>query len=250
VEWVDDDHLLVNAADLIDIPKGIVLWHYDLPMQSLTSGSMIGNYLGFGWAQNEGGRGGMRAGMFFLALPHPEAQQAASALTQDKLLVLQPGVQVALDLRVPVDNPQDLEALTTSYTQQLKAMGISVAAGAPLAFQASVEAGDTHTMTYRAIGRLGSETVSATTQKCRLALAEGGKVLWERKADVGGTPMFVSHAQGETLQAAIDRENKRALLNFFRDLSLPGRLAREAENGAYGFCTVTPMGTVAYVPGK
>ena len=70
-----------------------------------------------------------------------------------------------------------MEAITASYTDQLKSYNISVVTGSPLIFQASVEPGTTETKTYRTIGHFGEETVNVTSQKCRLALVENGKVL-------------------------------------------------------------------------
>jgi hypothetical protein len=248
VEWVDNDHLLVNGADLIDIPKRIVLWHYEVAGQAKTLGNVVSGHLGFGYSEADRGRSGLRAGIFFLALPHPDAVQAAAGLTAEKLLVLKPGAQVALDLRVPAADAQDVEALTTSYTEQLKAHHISIDPAAPLTFQATVEAGKTDSQTYHTIGRFGSETVNFTRQKCRLALMDSGKVLWERATEVGAPGMMMSHKEGETLQAAVDKQCQQSVMNFFRNITLPGSLARQGEHGAYGFSKVTPMGPVAYDP--
>jgi hypothetical protein len=251
VEWVDKDHLLVNGGDLIDIRKRIVLWHYEVPGQVKSVGNVVNGHLAFGYSQSEGGRNGLHAGVFFLALPHPEAAQVGAGLADEKLLVLKPGAQVALDIRVPAPTPQDTEGLNAAYAEQLKAREITVAAGSPLTFQATVEAGKTQSQTYHSIGRLGAdETATFTTQKCRLALMENGKVLWERKADIGGAPMMVSHSADESLQAAVDRQSQQTVLAFFRNISLPGYLARQGEHGAYGFSKVTPMGPIAYEPGK
>ncbi len=249
VEWVDDNHLLVNGGDLVDIAKQIVLWHYDVPGQAHSACAVINGHLCYGSAENDRGSGGMRAGIFFVALPHAEAAQLAAGLSDEKLMALKPGAQVSLSLNFPTANQQDIDAITASYTEQLQSHNVSVVAGAPLTFQATVEPGKTETRTYRIIGRLGGqETVTATTQKCRLALTENGKVLWERATETGGAGFMVSHKEGETLQAAVDRGSQQSVVNFFRNTSLPGSVARQGEHGAYGFSRVTPMGLVAYDP--
>ena len=99
VEWVDNTRVLMNGADLIAIPQRIVLWHYDVPGQVKSVGHVFDGNLAFGYAQESGrGRGGIRAGAFFMPLPHPEAVDVAAGLDEEKLLVLKPGTQVALDL--------------------------------------------------------------------------------------------------------------------------------------------------------
>ena len=164
------------------------------------------------------------------------------------MTALKAGSQVSLDLRFPTADPQDMNAITASYTEQLKSYNILVVTGSPLIFQASVEPGKTETKTYRTIGRFGEETVNVTSQKCRLALTENGKVLWERSAEFSGAGFMLSRKEGETLQAAVDRSCQQSVVNFFRNISLPGYIARQGEHGAYGFSKVTPLGLVAYDP--
>ena len=249
VEWVDNNYLLLNGSDLIDIARQIVLWHYDVPHRVRSACAVIDGHLGFGAAENARGRGGMQAGIFFVALPHSEAAQVAAGLTEEKLIALKPGAQVSLDLRLPSANPQDSEAISASYAEQLKSYGVSVVAGAPLTFQATVEPGKTESKTYRIIGRgRHEETINVTAQKCRLALLENGKALWERSREFSGASFMVTHKEGETLQAAVDRASQQAVLNFFRTTPLPGCVARQGEHGAYGFSKVTPLGLVAYDP--
>ena len=136
------------------------------------------------------GRGVLRAGVFFLPLPHPEAVQAAEGLSEENLVALKAGSQVSLDLHVPTANPQDTDALTASYTEQLKARGISVVSGAPLTFRATIETGKSETVTYHAMGMGGNETANVAVQISRLALVENGKVLWENSARTGGASML------------------------------------------------------------
>ena len=248
VEWVDNNHLLVNGADLVDIAKRVVLWHYDVPGSAHSACAVIDGHLAFGASQNEGGRGGMQAAIYFLSLPQPEVAQVTAGMTEENVTALKAGSQVSLDMRFPTTEPQDMEAITASYTDQLKSYNISVVTGSPLIFQASVEPGKTETKTYRNIGRFGEETVNVTSQKCRLALVENGKVLWERSAEFGGAGFMISRKEGETLQAVVDRSSQQSVVNFFRNISLPGYLARQGEHGAYGFSKVTPLGLVDYDP--
>ena len=248
VDWVDDNHLLVNGADLVDIAKRIVLWHYEVPGNARSACAVIDGHLAFGSSQNERGRGGMQAAIYFLSLPHPEVAQVAAGLTEEKLTALEAGTQVSLDLRFPTTDPQEMDAITASYTEQLKSYNVLVVTGAPLAFQASVEPGKTESKTYRTMGHFGEETVNVTSQKCRLALMENGKVLWERSAEFTGAGFMLSRKEGETLQAAVERASQQSVVNFFRNISLPGYVARQGEHGAYGFSKVTPLGLVAYDP--
>jgi hypothetical protein len=248
LEWIDNNYVLVNGADLVDLARQVVLWHYDVPGSTRSSRAVINGCLAYGSTENDRGSGAMRTGIFFLPLPHAEARQVAAGLTEENLVVMNSGAQVSLDLRVPALNAQDIDAITASYTNQLKSFGVSVVAGAPLTFQATVEAGKTETRTYRSMGRPGTETVNVTTQMCRLALMENGKLLWERSAETSGAGFMVSYQKGETLQAAVDRASQESAVNFFRNSSLPGRLARQGEHGAYGFSRVTSMGLIAYDP--
>jgi hypothetical protein len=255
VEWVDNNYLLVNGSELVDIARQIVLWHYEVAREA---SAVIDGNLAFGTSQtgapqvggfqNRRPRVEMQAGITFVALPHPEAAQVAAGLDDQKLMALKSGGQVSLDVRFPSSNPQDVEAVTASYTEQLKSYGISVVTGAPLTFQATVEPGKSEQASYRRMGHPGEESVNVTSQKCRLALVENGKVLWERSAELGGAVFMISIKQDENLQTAVERTAQQLVLNFFRNISLPGRVARQGEHGAYGFSRATPMGLVAYDP--
>jgi hypothetical protein len=252
LEWVDNDHLLVNGADLIDIPKRIVLWHYEVPGQEKSLECVVNGNLGFGYGQTEGARGHatLRASVFFLPLPHPQALQVAASATEEQRVALKAGSQVALELQVPSANPQESEALTASYTEQLKQRGISVVPGAPLIFRTSIDNAKTDSVTYRAMGFGSSEAVNVTRQICHLVLVENGKVLWEKSALTGGASMMMSHKQDESIQTIVDRQNQESITGFFRGISLPGCIARQGEHGAFGFSKLTPMGPIPYEPAK
>ena len=256
LEWVDNDHLLLNGADLVDIPHRIVLWHYEVPGQEKTVECVVNGHLGFGYGQMEmeGGAAVVVAccGQVFFSfpLPHPEAVQAAEGLSEENLVALKAGSQVSADLHVPTANPQDTDALTASYTEQLKGPRESRRVRCPAHLSSHHRDGKSETVTYHAMGMGGNETANVAVQISRLALVENGKVLWENSARTGGAWMFVHHKADETVQSALDRGNQESAMSFFRRISLPGCVAQQGEHGAYGFSKVTPMGPIRYEPAK
>jgi len=253
LDWVDDRHVLADGSWLIDVAKRVVLWRY-LPSSGLNASVYVQDgtlyYLLSNMVIN---RAGLfhQSGLFFVAIPHPEAASVAARLSDDKVLAVRPGVQVALDIRVPVSDPGELKQITDSLTERLKANGATVvASGATITLEAVVEAGPSKTETYRGFGAgLGSdktETVTVTEQISRLVFKENGRVLWQHETRSGGfAPAIVHHGKDESIQSAIDKRRGSPVW-FFLNSPLPKYVARPAENGTYGCSMLTHQGCVPY----
>ena len=244
-QWIDDDHVLAGGSSLIDIPRHIVLWEYRLPPRQRSSNCVVDGALAYVYSSGAvtgRHRSSPQTGVFFAVLPHEEAKRLAAGLSAENLLAVKPGIQVSLDIQVPAAKPEDAQRIVDSLTERLKKNGITVAPGAPITLKASVETGKTETKTYRRIGSLSgpsTETATVTEQIYRLAFLESGRVLWERRGGSAG-PMMVHLAEGETVQSAIDKPRQSSPVGFFLQGSLPGRLARPGEKGAYGESNLKP----------
>ena len=241
LDWINDDYLLVNGSTLINIPKQVVLWEYRLPRAGRTA--MLDGMLCYVLTQQQG-MGRSMSGLFFSALPHPQAQQVLSELSTDKLLAIKPGIQVALDVRFTTSNPDELKQATDALTEKLKANGMTVApSGAAITLEATTEAGKTDTKTYKKMGSFETETVSVTQQINKLSFKENGRTLWEKASVFGGSaPIMVNLKEGESIQSAVNNQNQSSPVWFFTHTPLPKNVIRQSDKGAYGTSILTPNG--------
>jgi hypothetical protein len=234
LDWVDNDHLLASWSFLIDIPRRIVLWHY----HPGSVGPVIGGKLSCAVAESNDdpanfaadNPAGAKVNVFFASVPHPEAAAVAQGLTDDKLLVVKPGIEAALNVQFP-GTPDEIRKVTEKITAELKRNEIKIVPGAAITLEAVADQGKTESQSYRNMMREDAITITrpATGQVVRLMFVEKGHVLWERWASYGTDQSRLTPAE------------------FFLQTPLPRYVAREGTNGTYGASLLTPQGPRAYV---
>jgi hypothetical protein len=248
--WIDDDHLLAGGAHLIEISKRIELWQYQFDGNG--AATIIDGQLCYALPTSDAGR---QMGTFFVPLPHSQAVATAKDLTADQLTVLKPGMDVSLDVRLN-GAPDEVKTVTDALTAQLKANQMKVVAtGAAVTIELAVDQGQTTTETYESDvakprtpgGNIWDinkqqETVNLTNQTARVTIKQNGKTIWERSGQFNTfAPPVVWHAEGETVQQALDKKQPSPL-QFFQGVLLPKNVARPGEKGAYGASRLTAQG--------
>jgi hypothetical protein len=235
LQWIDDQHVLLDGSTLFDLGRQIILWKFK--PGAWTGGCAIDGSLCCFYEPHRQAK----AALGFLALPQPEAARVAESLKLEETMALLPGGRVSLDLQSAVSG-DDLKTLTAAVEEQLNKKGISVVAGAPVTLRASVENGETRSTTYRSMGPRGrgTETVTTTARTFRMTYAENGKVLWEAKGGSGGTPKILRTQADVSAQQAVNDMQARSPLTFFMSRRLPDRLVRYGENGCFGTSALAP----------
>ncbi|HUE70023.1 MAG TPA: SHD1 domain-containing protein [Pirellulaceae bacterium] len=233
VAWPADGFLLADGMNLLDLNRGILLWHYR----------------GFGTAAHGvfGGRywniEGTPMGQFLAStpLPHAEAVRVASALDGGQMLAVKPGMEIALDVRVNVP-PAEQQAIRDSLTKKLTANGLKVVAAAPLVLHAAIEAGPPEQVEYRARGSAinPGEKVTVTPQISKVWITENDKYVWGA-GSVVRAPLFVDQG-AKDLRTAVG-ERMRPDVEFFVNVGLPSQVIRPGSDptGAHGSNAISDL---------
>ena len=237
LDWASDGYVMLNADQLFDLKKMVVLWTY-------TTGEQRGAEKPTGWFA---GRywyvtGSARSAGKVLAsavLPHEQAQKVAAGLNTDDLMAVKPGGSVSLE--VSIGTSQDIQdRVTKSLTERLKANGITVTAGQPVKLVASNTPGQTKEITYQMFGRMADQKVSVAEMKLGLSFVQDGKTLWE-KTQTAGAPAMITMKEGQTADQAVEAD-RAGSWKFFESASLPRYVPKAREKLGYGESQLGPSG--------
>ncbi len=226
---VADGYALIGRNILLDFERRIPLWHYQATGRSISAVAPSGML----WYSIKGGRDEPTP-LTPLKVPTPDALALAKTLKADDLLLLKPGVHVALSINLDVQQA-DGEAIRKSLADQLKAAQLVLDDQAPIRIVASNEPGKTTEMNYRPIGARAfdpPQKVSVTPMITRLQVEVDGKKAWE-SASVLGAGFFLTLKEGQTIEQAV-AEAAKVNVGFLKNAKVPVYLTKPREPAWYG----------------
>ncbi len=238
--WTDDDHLLVDGIHLVDVERRITLCQY--------------MKLGAAWQVRDGrlwfvGPGLGTAGpvLTSIALPQKGLADPAPGMTADQLLVIRPGMEVAIELPGGANSPDD-KATLEKITKRLNENGMTVVPQSKVKLVGTIEAGRSQTVEYRAFGAPHRSapvaTSQVTEQVLRLKYVVDGATVWEFRSHSGGAPSIVRPERGETADQAVQRsvqQSTRVDGKAFGNIWIPSHVAH-LPNGVKPIVSTTPEG--------
>ncbi len=232
VGWLSGNRMYVGGR-LIDLERRSTIWNYTGP----GPGTFLGDSL---WFLEPAGAGYTAA---HVTLPHPEAEATARTLDPQKLLLVQPGVEVAVnvELKLPAD---ELELLRAALVEKLEANGLKVVERSSLVLDARMTTLSSSTTTVGSgFGvKRGTYTSSKSESKYALAFRDSGKTLWEVTDTADSASFTYSSTFGLSGRASLWAKSKPAL-RFFLESTLPKYVAQQGPvDGAYGKSKITATG--------
>ena len=272
LDWAGNERLLVDRSFLVDLPKRIVLWQYELPTPKHEAiATMAG---GLYWVLGGGGNRPYQLTSF--SLPDSSAENRAQSLTEEDILAIKPGAAVQIKISVPGATPEEVQQVTKALIQEVRGNGLRLVPDAPITIECSIADAGEEKVNYTRfgfgpfgamgeipipsppipvpfgrprggpfggpIGRpLGGpfgpfdEPGDEATVKKRLSvisIKENGKELWVASGHYGA-PFHVRQKDGQSIQDAVN-EQKGNPIQFFLQAELPKYIARHGEDGTYG----------------
>ena len=234
LEMLNDDYGMMDGAYLVSLAHRIPLWHYtDASASAVTPG---GRFL---FVTKDDKRG-----LNVLAsteLPHPGALALAKKLVPEALLLMKPGSSVSVQVNIQ-GTEEERQKILNNIKKQLADRQIQVAdAQQPVQIIASTSTGKSEERQYRAIGVFGgTEKVTVTEQKSRLAIEHNGKVAWEANTSVM-PGFFLNIKQGQTIAQAV-ADAQKPNLSFLWSTQLPATLTLPRDPAWYGAGRLTAQG--------
>jgi len=169
-----------------------------------------------------------------LKLPTPDALALAKTLKADDLLLLKPGVKVALSMNIDVQEAEG-QAIRKSLTDQLTAAGLVLDDASPIRIVTSSEPGKTTETEYRPVGAgpfAPAQKVSVTPMITKVLVEVDGKKAWQTTS-VTGAGFFLSVKEGQTIKQAV-AEASKVNVPFLKQVKVPVFLTKPREPAWYG----------------
>ena len=212
IDWAGDEHLILDDQYLIDVRLGVAVWQYKSmsdPLCKLSNEHF--------WIASESALRPVR-------LPH-KTMEDMTKIEPDQLLVLKPGVSVALRSDLTFDE-QECNAINEAIEDQLKDMGVSIDQDSDLTLVASVVAGKKQSANMSSFhdpfGHRGQTKVTFTPHLSTISLQRGDQTLWKRSRN-HSVLSSLHPRNNETLQEAADRICTPTP-DFFSSCKLPRNL--------------------------
>jgi len=226
-EMVSDGYALVDNHILVDFERRIPLWEFNV------GGRLAGAIAPSGvlWYSISSPQG--YSSLTPLRLPPADALAAARKLKPDDLLLLKPGVKVALAINVDAPQP-DREQIESALKNQIAQNKLVLDDSAPIRIIASTEPGKSEEKEYRPINQpFGpAQKVTVTEMITRLSVQVDGQKAWEARtlSMAGG---FLHPREGQTLEQAV-AEASRPNYSFLKTTKLPAYLTKPRMPPWYG----------------
>ena len=221
--WATDKLLLLNDM-LVDVDRRIPVWKYGVRGHEVSAVSD-----GLAWVVEAGTskkNGGLLAAT---ALPDKAVLDAAASIKPEDLLVLHPGMDVAIDLQLS-NAPEEIDSTRKALEKRLQKNGLKVVPQSKVKLVASLQPGKTHTVRYHSFGSgAGNKELErqVTSQVLTVSFQLDGQTIWKRGID--------DHAAAFTAVEA--RRNDRSSVAARN--STPERgLCRIEESGCHGIAGV------------
>jgi len=217
--------VLLDGSILIDLERRIPLWKYGMT-QGATAVSPDGAF----WYVRKADRPVLAC----YDVPHAEATSLARTLKAEDLLLLKPGVKVALINNVSADD-QQRKAISDALVAQIKSLGLVADDAAAIRITASIEPGKSEERTYRAFGEpafASGTKVTVTPQISKVTIESEGKTVWESRA-VASAGFMLLMKEGQTIEQAV-AEATKPNLKFYDTVKLPVYVTRPRDPEWYG----------------
>lgn len=236
MDWVSPGFIMAGGEYLLDLNRCLVAWQYLNPhREEVKMGDLDENY----WFVTE-----EKDRLAYAALPHDAAQKAIAAIKPEDM-VLRPGSKVTVEVSTATGDDTVRRQIVDALKKRLESNGCSVAEGQAVRLVARVTTKAGKQIKYNVIGRLQDETANATDYEATLTLEADGKTAWEAKETGTNGEHWVFSKQGETIQAAIDKQIPQFGVQFLTRAPIPKYVPKPKETIGFGSSRLTARGVEA-----
>lgn len=222
--WVGGDYLLLDSRQLIDVERRIVLWDYGDRIQRSAC------HAGRTWFVEQGVGRDTRV-LASRQLPHPAALELAKGLNAEELLVIRPGMKVAVEVYLATAGASQQDVNQT-LAKKLEEVGLVVSDEADVRLIANLRSGKSETVEYREFGSFRTSEHTAVRQRLEIVYEINGHPVWTYLSETV-PPHFLHLKKDETVDQAL-RRVMRQEPESFAHVWIPGWVAstKDYENPA------------------
>ena len=236
--WPSHGYLLLGGRYLADLERHTVLWEYSILAQSTLRTANVGRMFWVLCKQQK------QRALIPFTMPHDEVKQALSQIKAEDTLVLQPGIDVSLDIQIN-GTPEEQKTIREDFQRILTDTGFRVGEGAPVRFVLRTEPAKVEETEYskgRGIMHFGGEKETVHFQRwtSRVTIVIDGEEVWQ-KSTTTHAPGSVHLEEGETASSAVQKYQKPDL-EFFKKVRPPRYLCLPRKTLTFGATEITPNG--------
>jgi hypothetical protein len=246
--WVSDRYLLVEVAGgdrrLFDLEAKTVVWNY-LLRDGVVSANSPDPRL---WYAVPKSPRVPTLQLVATALPDDAVVKRLSTENPAPELLLQPGGKVSVRMRVtpPPSRAQWENELTSLIHKAVERSGVSSASGQPVELHVTAEGKAGKSIEVKKLGTEEASQVQELLVEIQLAYKRGPETLWQDQFNASNTSGFIIKriAEGESVQAAFDKDLWDRVTRYSEGLQLPAYLFATKSVQGLGSSTLGPNGPI------
>lgn len=247
LEWLTNDRIMVSSgwSDLVmfSLPHKISLWNYKFDSKAIPEKgdrrvrAILDGHLVYAATVDAGQYGGLAVGA--VQLPGPKVEEEAARFDPESILLIKPGVELAVNIQCGENNQRVYEAVQKIAT----ANGWVLNQNAPLTIYCEMKHGEQQTVTYQSFRTGASQSVTFAPFISNFRILRGEEVAWEQGTSTGAPPVMRLD-QNQSAQTEVDRW-QRPNVEFFEQLEVPGKILDPKRRNGLGSTRVTNRGLVS-----
>ncbi|HUQ72402.1 MAG TPA: WD40 repeat domain-containing protein [Planctomycetaceae bacterium] len=248
IAWVSDRYLLVDVEGedirLLDLDAKTVAWNYPL-RNGVTASNIPDARLWYAIAKSP-----RVAALQLVAvtLPDEAVAKKLEVMKPSPDLLLQPGEKVAVRIRVtpPPTRPQMENEVIALIHKAVERSGVSIAASAPVELQVTAEGKPGQNITLQKLGTQENVSIQELKLEMQLTYKRGPETLWQDKLTASNASGYIMKriGDGESVQAAFDKDLWDRMTRYCNGLQLPAYLFANKSVVGLGSSTLGPTGPV------
>jgi WD40 repeat protein len=220
--WIDDDYIFLSGSATVDIERRVMVWRY---RELGKAWQILGGRL---WFVEHREKWSPRGGELLLtsaAMPGHAARAKLGNASADDLLVIRPGMSIAVEVQSN-DKNADKQARQT-LEQNLAQRGMKIVPQSEIRLVGTLKMAPATVVEYKSYDKKLSGSTAVSSYLLTLRYIVGNDTVWEHDF-VNAAPPTVMVAEGETLNQVLSRvqDSIRIDSRSFERVWVPTSVAR------------------------
>ncbi len=235
IQWIDDRFILTSDLYLIDTKLQVPIWKYQNRV-NLDGEFIDGNGVVWGAEYDDG-----VVRLIPFRLPDTAARKVIENWDAKKIVRLQSGTEVDLQLNVPFSNRSTNE-LNQDMRRRFEQFGLILKQDADTRIIVDWSLGPTKDRQVERADGSGKRTIGVQESTISARIEQLGRTIWKDDEERGETYLVAKSPDDQAVASANNQRSMRADVKSIRTINFPSLIIDVPQEGSFGYSELTAEG--------